>query len=89
MDGSTIGPRNVTVNGAYLLTIFVVAAFLLIGFMLPSVGGMFGFSLLSKYAILSLFIPAAVLTGLFEIYKAITGFGIKRKHKEKKYKKAR
>ncbi len=64
--------RNVRINGAYVTMLAVVAAFLLLCFLMPSFGELFGISAMSKYAIIALLIPAVILTAVCEIYKAVT-----------------
>lgn len=76
--------KNVRVNGAYLLMLGVVALFLLLGFLVPSIGAMFGITSLGKIPALVLFVPAMILTVIYEVYKAIMGFGLKKQQKENK-----
>ncbi len=70
---TSIFDKNVRVNGAYLSMLAVVAAFLAVAFAIPSFGELFGIVRMSPYVALALLIPAAILTAVYEIFKAIIG----------------
>ncbi len=64
--------KTVRINGAYIMMLLVVVLFLIFSFVFPSFGELFGIVRMPIYASLSLFIPAIILTLVYEIFKAIT-----------------
>ncbi len=84
---NSIFDKNVRVNGAYVAMLVLVTAFIVLNVTLPGFAELFGFASVGKYALIAAFAPALLLTLLFEIYKTICGFGIKRKRKTAKKKK--
>ena len=64
--------KNVRVNGAYLSMLAVVTVFLTAAFAIPSFGELFGITRISPCAAIAMFIPAVILTAVYEIFKAVT-----------------
>lgn len=64
--------KNIKVNGAFLSMIAMLSIFLVCGFVFPSFGELFGICKISSKAFVMTFIPAAVITLVYEFFKIIT-----------------
>ena len=68
---------NVRVNGAYLMLLFLLIAFLVLVFIAPQVGALFSVAPLSMFAVIALALPALIVTLCYELYKVIVRKGDK------------
>lgn len=77
----SIFDKNVRINGAYLMMLLTVIVFVLICAIVPSFASLFGVAPIGRYAAISVLAPALLLTVIYEIFKAIIGYGVKKKRK--------
>jgi Ca2+-transporting ATPase len=75
----SIFDKNVRINGAYVMMLITVIGFVLLCAIVPSVALLFGVAPLGKYAALSTLAPAIVVTAAYELFKAASGYGVKKK----------
>ena len=75
----SIFDKNVRINGAYVMMLITVIGFVLLCAIVPSVALLFGVAPLGNYAALSTLAPAIVVTAAYELFKAASGYGVKKK----------
>jgi hypothetical protein len=74
--------KNIRVNGAYVAMLIVVVTFVALSITVDEFAVLFGIVGIGKYALPFTLVPALMLTALFEIFKAISGFGVKKKKRK-------